>query len=81
MKVKKVTDDEIKGAFLDNFTSYSLEEKKTVLAECILKIFCGYSDSYTAIQITQKLGLLSKKGTVLKRGKDYLMDYYYRLKP
>ena len=77
MKVQKVTDNEIKGAFMDNFVSYSLEEKKKVIAECILKEFCGYSDSATATQISYGLGLISKKGTILKRGKEYLFNYYY----
>ena len=78
MKIIKVADDEIKGAFLDNFKSYSHEEKKKVLAECILKIFCGYRDSHTATQITKSLGLMTQKGTITKRGKDYLVDFYYR---
>lgn len=78
MKIRKVTDYEIKGAFLDTFKSYSLEEKKKVLAECIVKIFCGYSDSATAIQIAMSMGLMTKKGTITKRGKEYLVEFYCR---
>lgn len=78
MKINKVSDLEIKGAFGDNFKSYSFLEKKKVLAECLLKSFCGYSDSHTAIQITKSMNLMTKKGTITKRGKSYLFDFYYR---
>ena len=80
MKKQTVTDEEIKAAFTDNFSSCSITGKREVIAECILKIFAGYSDSAILIQIITGMGLISKKGTILKRGKEYLMNHYYRSK-
>ena len=81
MKTDKVSNNEIVLVFSDNFKSYSIKEKKKLIAECILKIFCGYSDSAILFQIIVQMKLMSKKGSVLKRGKEYLFDYYHRLKP
>jgi muramoyltetrapeptide carboxypeptidase LdcA involved in peptidoglycan recycling len=78
MKFKPVTDDEIKKEFMDNFSSYSMDEKRKSIAMCIMKNICGYSDSAILLQILKSMKLISKNGNVLKRGKEFMFDYYYR---
>lgn len=73
-----VNDEEIKKEFSDNFSSYSIKEKRKSIAMCIMKTICGYYDSAILIQILISMKLLSKRKTALKRGKEFMFNYYYR---
>jgi len=70
-----VSFNDIKQAFTGIFTGIEDDDLPRVLGECLIKITCGYRDSYSAMSVCRELGLLTQKWNITKKGKQYM--YYY----
>ena len=65
-----ISDAEIEKSFANaNFGSMS---HRNVLRFAVLKCACGYHQGFTSKQIAVELGLLTWKGNITKKGREYL---------
>jgi hypothetical protein len=81
--MEKLTDKEIETAFTGtNFgeSGKTIEGKKRLIAECLLKLNCNYHDGHTITQICKELGLIRKNLTLNKKGKEYMFRHFIDLK-
>lgn len=51
--------------------------KRDVVKYTLLKCASGYKSGHTATSIVSELGLVTKKWTLTKLGKQYLFDAFY----
>lgn len=49
--------------------------RRSLVAQCVLKRACGFSDGHTISTIAKELGLLTKKGTPKRMGKMWAYIY------
>jgi len=72
--IELISDEQINNAFGNaNFGSIS---QRSVVAGAILKCASGYYTGHTAKCILEELGLVTKKWTLTKLGKNYLFAEY-----
>lgn len=76
MERSKITDQEIEASFAG--TNFGGCDRRELLAQGVLKRNCGYSCGSTLTQILRELKLITSNDTVTKRGKELLMDAFYR---
>jgi hypothetical protein len=75
MKIEEIITDEqmIKAFGHSNFGNWKPRE---VLADTVLKYASGYQTGHTAKIIGLELGLITQKGTLTKKGKEYLYESF-----
>lgn len=76
MEQPKITDEEIETVFAG--TSFGGCNRRELLAQGVLKRFCGYSCGSTLTHILDELRLITQNGTITKRGKQVLINTFYR---
>lgn len=77
MSEQIITDDQIEKAFLN--TNFGDMDRRVMLTQGILKTIAGYkTGGHTLTNIMKNLGLISDKGTVLKKGKMLLFKAFYK---
>lgn len=71
MKTEKLISDQ---QLIDVFGNANFGDcsKRDIVKYSLLKCACGFRIGYTANQILEELGLVTKKYTITKSGKEYL---------
>jgi hypothetical protein len=73
--IKIVSDEELNMSYANsNFGSYT---PRDVVKGALLKCASGYHTGHTAKCIVSELGLVTKKWTLTKKGKQYLYYAFY----
>ena len=70
-----ISNEEIEEVFAN--TNFGNRNHRKLLEQGVLKIQAGYRSGHTLTTIMQKLGLISIKHTILKKGRKFLFEAFY----
>ena len=73
---KIITDEELDKAW--GYANFGNCSKRDILRSTLLKCASGYYTGHTAKCIVEELGLVTKKWTLTKKGKQYLYEAFSR---